>query len=130
MNHSNDSTLVKNFHLWGKSSGVGTSTVHDAFFTNAADMLSAKSALKKIYARTLEAGSVKATLDEMLKRGLPKELYKQYMDEAINIGLIPVVGRSRVGGKLLTEADILKKEDILQEINENFKKNLSWYGIG
>ena len=51
-------------------------------------MLSAKSALKKIYARTLEAGSVKATLDEMLKRGLPKELYKQYMDEAIDIGLV------------------------------------------
>lgn len=28
-NHSNDATLVKNFHLWGKKAKVGTSTIHD-----------------------------------------------------------------------------------------------------
>ena len=116
--------------MWGKENGVGTSTVHDAFFTNVADMLQAKAALKKIYARTLDANSVKATLDEMLARGLPREIYNKYMDEAIEIGLIPVAGRSRVGGRLLTEADILTKEDILRDIQENFEKNLSWYGIG
>ena len=116
--------------MWGRQNGVGTSTVHDAFFTNVADMLQAKAALKKIYARTLDANSVKATLDEMLARGLPREIYNKYMDEAIEIGLIPVAGRSRVGGRLLTESDILTKEDILRDIQENFEKNLSWYGIG
>ena len=129
-NHSNDATLVKRFHLWGRENGIGTSTVHDAFFTNAADMINAKAALKKIYARTLDANSIKATLDEMLARGLPREIYNKYMDEAIEIGLIPVAGRSRVGGRLLTEEDILTKEEILRDIQENFEKNLSWYGIG
>ena len=101
-----------------------------AFFTNVADMLQAKAALKSIYARTLDANSVKATLDEMLKRGFPKELYDKYMDEAVELGLIPVAGKSRVGGRILTQSDILTKEDILRDIKENFEKNLSWYGIG
>ena len=101
-----------------------------AFFTNVADMLQAKAALKKIYARTLDANSVKATLDEMLKRGFPKELYDKYMDEAVELGLIPVAGKSRVGGRILTQSDILTKEDILRDIKENFERNLSWYGIG
>lgn len=130
MNHSNDATLVKRFHLWGRENNVGTSTVHDAFFINVSDMLKAKSALKSIYARTLDANSVKATLDEMLKRGFPKELYNKYMDEAVELGLIPVAGKSRVGGRVLTQSDILTKEDILRDIKENFEKNLSWYGIG
>ena len=116
--------------MWGRQNGVGTSTIHDAFFTNVSDMLKAKSALKSIYARTLDANSVKATLDEMLRRGFPKELYNKYMDEAVELGLIPVAGRSKVGGRILTQSDILTKEDILRDIKENFEKNLSWYGIG
>ena len=28
-NHSNDATLVKNFHLWGKKNAIGTGTIHD-----------------------------------------------------------------------------------------------------
>jgi SPP1 gp7 family putative phage head morphogenesis protein len=129
-NHSNDATLVKQFHLWGAKNNVQTGTVHDAFFTNAADMLASRQALREIYATAVKSESVKATLDEMLARGLPRALYNQYMDEAIAIGIIPVAGKSRVGGKLLTKADILTYEDILQTVPSEFKDNRYWYGVG
>lgn len=130
MNHSNDATLVKQFHLWGRKNDVATSTIHDAFFANAADMLKARTALRKIYATVTDKSPIKATLDEMLARGLPRELYDKYMNEAIDIGLIPVVGRSRVGGRLLRDDDILLRNDILREVPEGFESNLGWYGIG
>jgi hypothetical protein len=129
-NHSNDATLVKQFHLWGKATGVQTSTIHDAFFTNAADMLKARQALRQIYARALKGEAVKKTLDEMRSRGLPKEIYDEFLNEAIDSGLIPIVGRSRVGGKLLTEEDILTTDDILEEVPEGFMSNRGWYGVG
>ena len=107
-----------------------TSTVHDAFFTNAADMLRSREALKQIYAHSLEANSIKATLDEMYSRGLPRDMYNKYLNEAIDIGLIPVVGRSRIDGRLVSQADILTKEDILSPVPGQFKDNRYWYGIG
>lgn len=129
-NHSNDATIVKNFHLWGKKNNISTSTIHDAFFTNAADMLKGREALKEIYSRVLKGNSIKATLDEMYARGLPKPLYEKYLNEAIDTGLIPVVGRSRINGKLLTENDILKIEDILKPVKGGFRDNYGWYGVG
>lgn len=129
-NHSNDATLVKQFHIWGSKNNVDTATIHDAFFTNAADMLRAKQALRERYAKSLERNSIKLTLDEMRARGMPDELYYKYLNEAIDIGLIPVVGRSRIGGKILESSDILTVEDILENIPDGFKSNRSWYGIG
>lgn len=129
-NHSNDAVIVKRFHLWGRENNISTSTVHDAFVTNAADMLKARKALRSIYADTLESNSIKDTLDEMLARGFPRELYNKYLNEAIDIGLIPVAGRSRINGKLLTEADILTRYDILQAVPPGFSNNRSWYGVG
>ena len=130
MNHSNDATLVKNFHLWGKQNNIATATIHDAFFTNAADLLKAKAALRTQYANAVTANSIEATLLEMRKRGMPEALYQQYRNEAIDIGLIPVVGRSRIGGKSLREEDVLTPEDVLASIPPGFKSNRSWYGIG
>jgi hypothetical protein len=104
--------------------------VHDAFVTNAADMLAGRAALREIYAKAVDSQSLKATLDEMLARGLPRELYDRYLNEAIDIGLIPVVGRSRIGGRLLTEDDILKASDVRVPINEKFNSNKYFYGIG
>jgi hypothetical protein len=129
-NHSNDATLVKQFHLWGRANGVPTSTIHDAFFANAADMLKARKALRHIYADVIDKNPIKATLDEMLLRGLPRPVYEAYLKEAIDIGLIPVAGRSRVGGRIISEKDILRKEEILEEIPEGFESNLGWYGVG
>ena len=129
-NHSSDAVIVKRFHIWGAENGVATSTIHDAFFTNIGDMLEAKRALKQAYANALDKNSIKITLDEMRKRGLPKELYDKYLAEAIEIGLIPVVGKSRVNGRLLTDADILSREDILEQIDEKFDNRRGWYGIG
>ncbi len=128
-NHSNDAVLVKRFHLWGQENKIPTSTIHDAFFTNAADMLKARSALRKIYAKALERNVIKETLDEMLKRGLPKPLYDQYLNEAIEIGLIPIPGKSRINGRLLKDSDILMREDILREVPNDFFKDFGWYGV-
>jgi hypothetical protein len=129
-NHSNDAVIVKRFHLWGKENNVPTSTIHDAFFANAAQMLKARTALRKIYARTLDRNVIEMVLSEMKARGLPKELYDKYMEEAITSGLIPVAGRSLVGGKLLKPSDILTKDDILKDIPKGFGSDYSWYGVG
>jgi SPP1 gp7 family putative phage head morphogenesis protein len=129
-NHSNDAVIVKKFHLWGKKSKIPTSTIHDAFFTNAADMLKARQALREIYAQTLDKNVIKMTLDEMRARGLPKALYDKYFDEAVELGLIPIPGKSKVGGKVLKESDILKREDILKEVPKGFSDDYGWYGVG
>lgn len=129
-NHSNDAVIVKQFHLWGKKNKVPTSTIHDAFFANATDMLPARQALREIYAEMLNNNVILMTLTEMKARGLPPALYDKYLNEAIDIGLIPVPGRSRVGGKLLKESDILKKEDILKKVPPGFVTDFSWYGVG
>jgi SPP1 gp7 family putative phage head morphogenesis protein len=129
-NHSNDATIVKNFHLWGSREGIETATVHDAFFTNIADMLKGRKALRKIYADTLEVNIIEEVLKEMRARGFPKELYDKYMEEAIEKGLIPIPGKSKIGDKVLTEKDILKIEDILQEVKEDFSEDYGWYGVG
>jgi SPP1 gp7 family putative phage head morphogenesis protein len=129
-NHSNDAVIVKRFHLWGKKAGISTSTIHDAFFANAADMLQARQALREIYGKTLEKNVIKNTLEEMRSRGLPQELYDKYLEEAIDLGLIPVAGKSRVGGKIITEKDILELDDILKEVPKGFKTDYGWYGVG
>ena len=129
-NHSNDAVIVKKFHLWGKENNVPTSTIHDAFFANAAEMLKARNALRKIYAKTLDKNVIKMTLDEMKARGLSKELYDKYLEEAIESGLIPVVGKSRINGVLMKESDILTVPDILKEVPSDFKDDYGWYGVG
>lgn len=93
-------------------------------------MLNARNALRKIYAKTLDRNVIVSTLDEMKARGLPQELYDKYLNEAIDIGLIPIAGRSVVGGKVLKESDILLKSDILKEVPSDFENDYGWYGVG
>ncbi len=93
-------------------------------------MLKARRALREIYANALKRNVIKATLDEMKARGLPEELYNKYLNEAIDTGLIPVPGRSVIDGKVLTDRDILMREDILQEIPEDFFQDIGFYGVG
>lgn len=122
--------MVKKFHLWGAKNNIPTSTIHDAFFANAADMLKARKALRAIYGEVLERNVIQATLDEMKARGLPQELYDKYLNEAKDIGLIPISGRSTVGGKTLKDEDILKFKDVIQAIPDGFEDDYGWYGIG
>jgi DNA-directed RNA polymerase len=129
-NHSNDAVIVKRFHQWGAKNNIGTSTIHDAFFTNITDMLKGRDALRGIYSDILEKNVVLDTLNEMKARGLPNQLYIQYLEEAIDKGLIPIVGKSKIGGKLVTDSDILKKEDILGITSKDFKQDRYWYGVG
>jgi len=98
--------------------------------TNAADMLKSKQALREIYANAVQKDSIRATLLEMKRRGLPKELYDKYLNEAIDIGLIHIPGRSKINGRLMTKDDILTKEDILEKLPKDFTSNRSFYGIG
>ena len=128
-NHSNDATIVKRFHLWGKKNNVETTTIHDAFFANAEEMVKARNGLRSTYANALESNSIKLTLDEMRARGMSREIYLKYLNEAIELGLIPVAGRSRVGGRLMKESDILTTEDILQEVPSGFENDYGWYGV-
>ncbi len=93
-------------------------------------MLEARHALRQIYANTLQRNIIIDTLDEMKARGLPQAEYDKFLNEAIDIGLIPVAGRSIIGGKIVTEKDILKVEHILEKVDENFDKNRYFYGIG
>lgn len=93
-------------------------------------MLKARNALRQIYANALERNVIKSTLDEMRARGLPKNLYDKYLNEAIELGLIPVVGRSKIGGRLLRDTDILTTKDILKEVPQNFDNDYGWYGVG
>jgi hypothetical protein len=93
-------------------------------------MLEARQALREIYARTLRKNVIEDTLEEMRKRGMPASEVEKFRNEAIEIGLIPVVGRSRIGGRLITKDDILTIEDILEIVPENFDSNRYWYGIG
>jgi hypothetical protein len=95
-------------------------------------MIKARAGLRELYADSVSKQSVRATLDEMRARGFPEELYQKYLDEAIDTGIIPVAGRSRINGVLLKESDILTKEDILSPIPEpaKFADDLGFYGIG
>ncbi|RLA35640.1 MAG: hypothetical protein DRQ64_10625 [Gammaproteobacteria bacterium] len=106
-NHSNDSVAIRAFHRWGRKNKVPTSSIHDAVMMNVADLNISMKALNNIYADMLKKNVIIETLDEMKSRGLPKEIYDQYMNEAIDIGLIPIPGRSKIDGRVLTIDDIL-----------------------
>jgi hypothetical protein len=95
-------------------------------------MIKARAGLRELYAEAVSKQSIKATLDEMHARGLPDELYQKYLDEAIDTGIIPVAGRSRINGVLLKESDILTEEHILSPIPEpsKYDNDLGFYGIG
>jgi hypothetical protein len=93
-------------------------------------MLKSRSALRKVYAESLKNNVILNTLNEMLDRGLPREIYEKYLNEAIDTGLIPVPGRSVVGGKVITVEDILTEKDILKEVPEHFDNDNYWYGVG
>jgi hypothetical protein len=93
-------------------------------------MVAAREAIRHIYANAVETQTLKWTLDEMLARGLPKAIYDAYLDEAELLGLIPVIGKSKIDGRLMTKADILTKEDVLKPIKYDFKTDYGFYGIG
>lgn len=132
-NHANDATLVKQFHLWGKRNGIETGTIHDAFFSNIMHMNAGKTALREAYANAVDANIVDAVLEEMVKRGLPRSVAKEFREEAIVLGLLPIAGKSKIGGRYMTPEDILTKKDVLSAIESGlsaYETNKSWYGIG
>lgn len=112
-NHSNDATIVRQFHLWGRKNGVGTATIHDAFFTNVVEADRARNALRTIYADALEGDTIRKTLKEMRKQGLSRKSYNYLLSQAKERGLID-------------PKDKITRKDVLAPISEN----KYWYGIG
>jgi len=112
-NHSNDATIVRRFHLWGRKNGVGTATIHDAFFTNIGVARRAKDALRTIYADALEGDTIKNTLREMRKQGLSRKSYNELLRKAKEQGLIDPENK-------ITRRDILAP----------LRSGEDWYGIG
>ena len=47
-------------------------------------MIKAKAELRRLYAKAVTTDTIKQTLDLLHKRGLPDELYDQYLNEAID----------------------------------------------
>ena len=112
-NHSNDASIVRQFHLWGRRTKTDTATIHDAFFTNIAVANRAKTALRTIYANALESRTIEKTLREMRRRGLSRRTYNELLEDAKRQGLIN------------PENKVTRKE-ILAPI----KQGQDWYGIG
>jgi SPP1 gp7 family putative phage head morphogenesis protein len=112
-NHMNDASIVRKFHLWGRKNKVNTATIHDGFFTNLADSLDAKWALREIYADAVEGDTLLRTLKEMRRQGLSKESYDRLVKKAEELGL-------------LNPENGITSEDILEEIFEDE----DWYGLG
>lgn len=112
-NHMNDATIVRRFHLWGKKNGVGTATIHDAFFTNIGDATKAKWALREIYADALDGDTIRNTLKRMRDEGMSEATYQELLRVAREDGLIDPPNK-------ITRADVLAK----------IPKGMDWYGIG
>ena len=112
-NHMNDATIVRWFHLWGKKNRIQTATIHDGFFTNIADSVKAKFALRDMYAKAVEGDTLLNTLKAMRQRGLSEESYQK------------LLARARADGLLSSKNGITAKE-ILAAIPEGW----DWYGIG
>jgi hypothetical protein len=112
-NHSNDATIVRRFHLWGRRNNVDTATIHDAFFTNISEANRARDALREIYADAVESQTVLNTLKEMRRRGLSRQSYNRLVRLAREQGLID-------------PDNAITREDVLSPLTEG----LDWYGIG
>lgn len=112
-NHANDASIVRQFHLWGERNNVSTGTIHDAFFTNLSQADDARSALRNIYADSLDGKTIQNTLKAMKKAGLSNRTYKALIKEAKQLGLID-------------PPNAITRKDILAPI----PKGMDWYGVG
>jgi hypothetical protein len=112
-NHSNDASIVRQFHLWAKRNGVESATIHDAFFTNIGEARRSKDALRTIYADALEGDTIRKTLLQMRKEGLSRKSYNALIKKAREQGLIDPENK-------------ITRKDILAPIKEGD----DWYGIG
>lgn len=107
----NDASIVRMLHLWGRKAGVATSTIHDAVFTNVAELDKTTDALRQIYARAATFPQILETLKAMREDGLSEASYRKFLAEARAIGLI---------GNPLTSEELLAP----------IPRNLGYYGWG
>jgi len=113
-NHSQDGSIVRMFHLWGRKNKVPTATVHDEWFVNLSDATKSKAALRKIYADTLDRNVLLETLEVMRKEGLTQESYDRLLEKAKREGII------------VPKVEQLSKEEVLAPLEEGF----DFYGVG
>jgi SPP1 gp7 family putative phage head morphogenesis protein len=113
MNHGNDATIVRQFHLWGRENSIDTATIHDAFFTHITQAEKSKEALRKIYAEALNGDVVKETLKEFRRSGLSYDSYQELLNRAVERGLVD-------------NPDGIRKEEVLRPL----RPGEDLYGIG
>lgn len=86
--HSNDASIVRMFHLWGRDKGYQTATIHDAIFMNVNELDLGVGNMYDNYARARATPVIRRTLDEMRKKGLSRASYKKFLAEAERLGLL------------------------------------------
>jgi hypothetical protein len=74
------------YHLWGRANGYSTATIHDAMFMNINELDTGVAAMREVYAKARSFNNIKATLDALKDEGLPDPLYRQYLQEAKDLG--------------------------------------------
>jgi SPP1 gp7 family putative phage head morphogenesis protein len=84
--HADDASVVRQLHLWGRRTGIPTSTIHDAAALNINEIDPLLAEVRDIYKRFAQYPKVKKTLDALREEGLPDELYFKYLKEAEDLG--------------------------------------------
>ena len=86
--HTNDASVVRRFHLWGRRSNTDTATIHDAVFIHANDVNPSIDELNRIYAEFTDQGHFLANLDNLRRAGLSEESYNQFLEDARQLGFL------------------------------------------
>ena len=86
--HTNDASVVRRFHLWGRNTNTETATIHDAIFIHANDVNPSIDELNRIYAEFTDSNHFLANLNNLRRAGLSDESYDEFLDNARELGFL------------------------------------------
>ena len=86
--HTNDASVVRRFHLWGRNSNTDTATIHDAVFIHANDVNPSIDQLNRIYAEFTDSNHFLANLNNLRSAGLSRESYNEFLEDARRLGFL------------------------------------------
>ena len=86
--HTNDASVVRRFHLWGRRTNTETATIHDAVFVHANDVPLSIYELNKIYAEFTDSNHFLSNLDNLRRSGLSRESYNEFLEDARRLGFL------------------------------------------
>lgn len=109
--HSDDASVVRKIHLWGRANNIDTATVHDAAAVNINDIEPLIGEVRRIYAEFASKDKVLMVLNKLKEEGLPEATYQSFLKEAKDFGY-------------------LDHEFKPEEITAPFKPGYDYYGWG